>query len=85
MILQFANSIKLAHKFCGSDNGAPFVLLLDDDYVMFPWELIKEIEHHAAEDQLYEGFCYFNVAPIRDQRNKWAVGKILNLLAFQSN
>jgi hypothetical protein len=47
--------------------------LLDDDYVMFPWELVKQLDEYSPTEAIYAGFCYFNVGPYRGTNEKWAV------------
>lgn len=70
---KFANSIKLARRFCQRDRAVSYLMLLDDDYVMFPWELVKEVQRHTPTERLYTGFCYYGSQPYRNTDEKWAV------------
>jgi hypothetical protein len=63
----------MARNFCGRQKAVDFVMLLDDDFLLFPWELIKEAQRHSPDERLYGGYCHVNSPAIRDWHNKWAV------------
>uniref|UniRef100_A0A915PCS4 Hexosyltransferase n=1 Tax=Meloidogyne floridensis TaxID=298350 RepID=A0A915PCS4_9BILA len=51
--LKFIYSIKFAHNYCNGGT-VPFVLLLDDDYLLLPWNLAAEVEKHVAHESISE-------------------------------
>ncbi|KAL3091509.1 hypothetical protein niasHS_005079 [Heterodera schachtii] len=42
--LKFVHSVRFARHYCALPNSVPFVLLLDDDFLLFPWNLITELQ-----------------------------------------
>jgi len=49
--------------------------LLDDDYLLLPWNLAAEVEKHVAHERLYMGWRY-DTSPFRLRWRKFKV-KIL--------
>ncbi|CAK5078336.1 unnamed protein product [Meloidogyne enterolobii] len=69
--LEFIYSIKFAHNYCNGGT-VPFVLLLDDDYLLLPWNLAAEVEKHVAHERLYMGWRY-DTSPFRLRWRKFRV------------
>nr|CAD2189208.1 unnamed protein product [Meloidogyne enterolobii] len=69
--LKFIYSIKFAHNYCNGGT-VPFVLLLDDDYLLLPWNLAAEVEKHVAHERLYMGWRY-DTSPFRLRWRKFKV------------
>ncbi|KAL7080103.1 hypothetical protein ACQ4LE_000441 [Meloidogyne hapla] len=68
---KFIHSIGLAHNYC--NNGTvPFVLLLDDDYILLPWNLAVEVERHVTYERLYMGWRYDGL-PFRSRWSKFRI------------
>lgn len=72
--LKFIYSIGFANNHCG--NGpVSYVLLLDDDYLLLPWNLAVEISKHVPNERLYMGWRY-DSSPFRLRFQKFHVSVI---------
>lgn len=76
---KFVHSIGYARHFCEikttdpSDQSViPFVLLVDDDYFVQPWNLVAEISKHLQHERLYTGWR-FDSSPFRLRFQKYRV------------
>ncbi|KAL7070375.1 hypothetical protein ACQ4LE_010357, partial [Meloidogyne hapla] len=68
---KFIHSIGFAHNYCNSGT-VPFVLLLDDDYLLLPWNLAAEVEKHVSHERLYMGWRY-DTSPFRLRWRKFRI------------
>ena len=67
--LKFVHSIGLANDYCGVE-PVSYVILLDDDYLMLPWNLAAEAAKHVPNDRLYMGWR-FDTTPFRNRFHKF--------------
>ncbi|KAI3418364.1 hypothetical protein GPALN_009685 [Globodera pallida] len=85
--LKFVHSVRFARHHCAPlGNPVPYALLLDDDYLLFPWNLIAELQslictekvenifffRHVPNERLYMGWR-FDTSPFRLRWHKWRV------------
>jgi len=62
---KYLHSLKLARWYCISTSSvSPFVVLMDDDYMLNLANLISVINKHPPNEQLYMGFR-FDTSPFR--------------------
>uniref|UniRef100_A0A914HX10 Uncharacterized protein n=1 Tax=Globodera rostochiensis TaxID=31243 RepID=A0A914HX10_GLORO len=79
--LKFVHSVRFARHHCAPlGNPVPYTLLLDDDYLLFPWNLVAELQRskiilffrHVPNERLYMGWR-FDTSPFRLRWHKWRV------------
>ncbi|KAI1703895.1 galactosyltransferase domain-containing protein [Ditylenchus destructor] len=62
--LKFIHSIGLAKEYCGAEQPIPYLLLLDDDYLLSFKNLAVEAQRHAPNERLYMGWRFVS-SPFR--------------------
>ena len=65
------NAIHYANNYCRQGNSVPYLFLIDDDGILSPWKLVKEMQKHPhyATDHLYMGMVGRNFTVPRDVHN----------------
>jgi hypothetical protein len=67
--LKFMYSLNFAFSYC---NSVPFVILLDDDYIIKLENAIKLIAKHSSNERLYLGYKVGRY-PVRNKNSKYYV------------